>query len=470
VTVALSIALVSSACGTREPYSALSSAQRDAGSAPSGQGSGSVVSAGSAGGVTPASVAGGQAATGSSSSTGTAVAPARGGEIASSSPAASGPIQVATGAATGCTQSLSPIVLGSVGEQSGLFGSIIGGGALAVQAWAAWVNASGGIHCHPVKYYLADDGADPTRQQALVQQEVEQDHVVAFLQMDSALTGQASVAYLAAHDIPVIGSEGASNWFNENPDYFPATASGDAMIEAGFAGMVEVGKQKGFTKYGTINCIEVPLCSSLYNFDPGLANKFGVQIVYRGQGSLVQPDYTSDCQGAKQAGAQILFVALDPNSIERFGQSCSDVGYHPVVFTVGQLLSPALPTDPELAGVYAVSITYPWMLTANPVVAQQAQVIDKYAPGLAVNAQTMQGWVAAQLFDDAVANIPDQTTSQAILDGLWTIHDDDLGGTTYPLTFVKGQDAPKQYCGWLIEIVNGQFTSPGSSSKVCGTF
>jgi hypothetical protein len=64
----------------------------------------------------------------------------------------------------------------------------------------------------------------------------------------------------------------------------------------------------------------------------------------------------------------------------------------------------------------------------------------------------MQGWVATQLFDDAATNVPEPTTSQAILNGLWTIRNDDLGGTTYPLTFVKGQDARQQYCGWLIEI------------------
>ncbi len=62
------------------------------------------------------------------------------------------------------------------------------------------------------------------------------------------------------------------------------------------------------------------------------------------------------------------------------------------------------------------------------------------------------------------------TTSQAILNGLWTIRNNDLGGTTYPLTFVNGQDAPEQLCGWLVEIVDGQFTSPDDSSKVCGSF
>jgi branched-chain amino acid transport system substrate-binding protein len=148
------------------------------------------VSAGSAGGVTPTSVAGGQAATGSASPTGTATAPATGGAIASSgsSPAGSSPAAQGASVSAGCTQSLAPIVLGSVGQQSGIFGSIVAGGGQAVQAWAAWVNASGGIHCHPVKYYLADDGGDPSRQQALVQQMVEQDHVVAFLQMDAPLT------------------------------------------------------------------------------------------------------------------------------------------------------------------------------------------------------------------------------------------------------------------------------------------
>jgi branched-chain amino acid transport system substrate-binding protein len=448
----------------------LAAAQGNTGSASSSEVGGQVVAAGSASGVAAGGTAGGLSVTGDSLSSGTPLAPSAGGGATGSSSATSVPVSLPVGGVAGCAKSLSPIVLGSVGQQSGLFATFEGGGAQAVQAWAAWVNASGGIHCHPVKYYLADDGGDPSRQQALVQQEVEQDHVVAFLQMDAVLTGQASVPYLVAHQIPVIGNEGGSNWFNENPNYFPATASCDPDLEALFAGMVEVGKEKGFARYGTINCIEVPLCSSVYNLDPMFAQTFGVQVVYRGQGSLVQPDYTSQCQAAKQAGVQILMIALDENSIERLGQSCSDVGYHPVIFTETNGLGPGLLTDPDLEGVYAVSVTYPFMLTTNPVVAQMAQVIAKYAPGVLVSGQTMQGWVAAQLFEDAVANVPDPTTSQAILNGLWTIRSDDLGGTTYPLTFVKGQDAPKQYCGWIIEIVNGQYTSPGDSSKVCGTF
>jgi hypothetical protein len=113
----------------------------------------------------------------------------------------------------------------------------------------------------------------PSRQQALVDQEGEQDQDVAFLQTDAPLTGQASMAYLDTHDIPVIGSKGLSNWFNENPNYCLATSSGDATLDALFAGMVEVGKQKGFTRYGTINCIEATRCSTLYDLDPMFAGK-----------------------------------------------------------------------------------------------------------------------------------------------------------------------------------------------------
>jgi hypothetical protein len=57
----------------------------------------------------------------------------------------------------------------------------------AVAAWAAAVNATGGLNCHPVKYIIEDDGGDPSRNQALTQQLVEQDHVIALVHVDAPL-------------------------------------------------------------------------------------------------------------------------------------------------------------------------------------------------------------------------------------------------------------------------------------------
>jgi branched-chain amino acid transport system substrate-binding protein len=80
---------------------------------------------------------------------------------------------------------------------------------------------------------------------------------------------------------------------------------------------------------------------------------------------------------------------------------------------------------------------------------------------------SMTGWVSTQLFQLAAKNIGDPPTSQAILNGLWSIKNDDLGGITQPLTFTKGQPAAQMVCYWLLELKSGHFVSPNNGQRTC---
>src|SRR3989442_467713 len=73
----------------------------------------------------------------------------------------------------------------------------------------------------------------PARDRALVQEFVEQRKVIGFVGNPEALTGQGSVDYLTKAGIPVVGSEGAGQWFYESPTYFPQGSTGNALLQAG---------------------------------------------------------------------------------------------------------------------------------------------------------------------------------------------------------------------------------------------
>src|SRR6201999_2070678 len=60
-----------------------------------------------------------------------------------------------------CLGQLDPVAIGQVGTFSGFLGPIIGPARTALAAWAMDVNAHGGLACHPVVVYSADDGGDP---------------------------------------------------------------------------------------------------------------------------------------------------------------------------------------------------------------------------------------------------------------------------------------------------------------------
>jgi branched-chain amino acid transport system substrate-binding protein len=380
------------------------------------------------------------------------------------------PAATAAQAPVVCTGAQPQIVIGSVGQQSGLIGSIVGTGALAVQAWAASVNANGGLNCHPIKYILADDGADPSRHQALVQQLVEQDHAIAFVQMDAVLTGSSSVQYLSDRHIPVIGAEGGSDWFYTSPYYFPQSAQGIPTLESVVAAGAEVGRQYGAHKMGVLACIEGAICSKGYDTAPQNAVKYGMTLAYRAQASLTQPDFTAICQAAKSSGVEVFDIYMDGNSLQRLLQSCTSVGFKPHFLAQSLGLTRTVPDDPLADGVYGSIVAYPWMLTSNPAVAAFSNVLLRFAPGLKPDSGAMQGWVSAQIFQYAATRTTGPVTSASILEGLWTVKQNTFGGLTQALTYTEGKTAPHEFCWWLIQIQHKAYTSPDGGRRTCGTF
>ncbi|HVW31321.1 MAG TPA: ABC transporter substrate-binding protein [Acidimicrobiia bacterium] len=360
------------------------------------------------------------------------------------------------------------MAIGSVGEQTGVLGAIFSAGPKAVQAWVNGVNAKGGLGCHPLKYIIADDGGDPSRNQALVQRLVEQDGVIAFVHMNAPFAGQASVKYLNDKRVPVIGSETGSPWFYTSPMHFPQASSDFMLYRLVVATAGYLGQQNGgLTKLALIACVEAPACSGANGVVDKYAQEFGLQVVYKASGTLTAPDYTANCQQAKSAGAQIWWIALDGNSVRRLAKSCANVGYHPV-FVVAQPNSTLdMTQDAALDGLGVGLPVIPWNLANHPAVAEYQAVLKQYAPGLKFDGQTTLGWVSAKLFEKAASSQPSTITSQSVLDGLWGLKGEDLGGMTYPLRFLKDEPAPQVMCYWMTQIQKGQFVPLNNAQREC---
>ena len=71
------------------------------------------------------------------------------------------------------------------------------------------------------------------------------------------------------------------------------------------------------------------------------------------------------------------------------------------------------------------------------------------------------------MLEKAGAALPEPPTSQAILQGLWSLKNDDLGGITQPLTFVQGKTADKVACWFNIATKSGSWTSPDGFKRHC---
>lgn len=382
--------------------------------------------------------------------------------------ATTGPDRRSEPAASACPDPCDPLVIGAVGTWSGLVGQNVVGGLDALRAWVAMVNETGALGGRQVRLEVADDGADPARHRALVQEMVEQRGVVAFVYNAAVFSGQASVGYLEARRVPVVGGAGTDPWYATSPMFFSQVIAGDVAIEATVASYARSAKQQGISKLGLITCSDgVQVCQDTQRLVPRFAEEYGLDLVYQGQASLASPDFTSNCIAARNAGAQLLYLALDANSYSRIGRSCSSVGYRPTYGIPQPVMLESLAKDPNLQGSPGVSYTAPFFYDANPAVADFRRVMGQYSPSTALTGSTTLGWTAAKLLEAAAGDLPGTPSSSDLLDALWSLDGTDLGGFTPPLRFNRDAPTVPPVCYWQVVVADQRYASPDNGTRHC---
>jgi branched-chain amino acid transport system substrate-binding protein len=350
-----------------------------------------------------------------------------------------------------CTGQKKPITIASVGNFSGVLGAIITQATQVIAGWAASVNAKGGINCHPIRYIVHDDGGDPARNQALVRQSVEQEGAIAFVYLGSPIAGAASVDYIQRNRIPVIGEEGGNPWSCVNSMYFPIMTACSDAIDGSYRVLKDV--VGAGSRVGAMACIEVPFCSGWNDRAAEAARLAGLQLVSTQGVSLAQPDYTSACITARDRQSQMLVLGIDSNSMIRIQRSCRSVGLDVPNIGPGSAYATDAASKADLDGAWAASGVR-FGTPDHPAYAEMLRTVRQYAPSirsLAPNGAI--GWVAAKVFELAAQGVSDDPTSDEILEGLWKIQNNDIGGLTKPLTFRRDQPVQAEpKCVFAIEI------------------
>jgi branched-chain amino acid transport system substrate-binding protein len=319
----------------------------------------------------------------------------------------------------------------------------------ALRVWVRLINDRGGLNGHQVRLFVYDDGGDPARQKAQVQEAVDQKKVIAFVQATIGVSGPISMDYITAKRVPVIGVDGGARWFYDYPMIFPQATSGTFLTQASVWGIAQQTVPAGKTKFGTVVCAEVEDCDTFGRVARATAPQAGLRVVYQAKSSVAQPDFTAECISARNADAQVLYVVMDTNSLGRLSSACARQGYRPTFASVSVIVADRLKSDPNLDGLTAVSPVFPWFQKGTPATDEFQEAIKTYGSSVAVGAAATVGWVSAKLFEKAGAAMPEPPTSDAVLRGLWGLRDEALGGLTQPLTFHENQNAPKRLMCWF---------------------
>src|ERR1019366_7482224 len=103
----------------------------------------------------------------------------------------------------GASGSGSPIVIGLVCSCTGPLASAGADVPRVYKAWAASVNASGGINGHKVDVITKDDASNPNTSVTIVHSFIQSDHAIAIL--DDSNNDAAWASYAEQQGVPVVG-------------------------------------------------------------------------------------------------------------------------------------------------------------------------------------------------------------------------------------------------------------------------
>ena len=359
----------------------------------------------------------------------------------------------------------SEILLGSFGAESGILGAVSGPAPPALRAWSAYINAKGGINGHPVRVILGDDNADPARTLAIVRQMVEQDHVIAFMN-DYSFTLAAATKYLEDKQIPDVGSIGGDVAGDHSSMVFHPLVGPDKGQAWGF--LLTVASQTDKKKLGILYCREATTCSVQMNSFKKLLPWNGLEEVYEAQVSLAQPDYTAEMLQAQRSGAEVILSLVDSASVARFAQSAHRQGYNPIfagTYNLNQDL--IFPGAKELEGLLLTSRTPPW--DSSPKMQVYRDAMDRYQPKAYRGDLGGGVFVVGKLLEEKIGPfIGEPPTTAQILQGLYSLHNETLGGLLPGVGFIHGEHFTTNQCVVPVKLTGGKFVAHDSAeSFVC---
>jgi ABC-type branched-subunit amino acid transport system substrate-binding protein len=342
-----------------------------------------------------------------------------------------------------CAAQGPPVTIGQVGTFSGLVGANFAGATKTAYVWVNFMNAHGGLGCHPIRFVQIDDQSNPALSQAGVERLVEKEGAVAIFAAFVPLDISGFQAGLNKEKIAAIGGDQAAPEWLSNPYMYPVGGTSRAAI----AGSVKQASEIGKKKIAVLYCVEASPCGSNFNntiIKDGFAKKFGMDVVYSGAVSITQPDYTAQCENAKNAGADTIAWGLDRAGLQRAAKSCAKLNYFPTLPLIA-LQGSFDPTDPNIrkSGAFLSSPTFPYLLDSTPALQQFHAAMKQYAPGGAIDTSASLVWSAGMMLNRVVDSMGTaaQTkplTKEAILAATGNISNETLGGlipaTSYKAT------------------------------------
>jgi branched-chain amino acid transport system substrate-binding protein len=357
----------------------------------------------------------------------------------------------------------SPIVIGNVSTLSGpSTGGPVGSILPTLKAWVAYENANGGIKGHPIKLVSMDDGGNSAKGVADVQNLVQNDHIVALVGESDINVELAWEKYADSAKIPVIGGFANGLEWDHDPDFFPSSTTGQAYTVS----TTETAVKEGGKVFGFPYCVEEVTCKQVVPIIQGSAEADGMKWGGAVAVSQSAPSYTAPCLQLKNAGVNVIMNA--DSAPLRFADACGQQNFTPIQILVGAEANvPGLLQDPVFNGrTFIPEASFPWFVH-NDQTATFFTAMQKYAPGVAPDANATVEWVAGLMFAAAANAVSGTVTPASLVAALHNMKDETLGGLAPGALNMSNPSFHPVNCFFIVAVKDGKFIAPNGLNTTC---
>jgi branched-chain amino acid transport system substrate-binding protein len=335
-----------------------------------------------------------------------------------------------------------------------------------VSSYLSDLNEQGGVNGYKFKLIAYDDGADATRNAALMKQLIERDNVLTILQC-SDLVAPAGKDVVDRHKVPVIAAFGASDVLFEDANWFPTSGFQQALYP--FHALQYSKNKFNATKVGLVY-INVPQGQGGARYTRKYAPRLGMEIVYESAFSPAEPDFTAYVVKLKQAGAQVVIFPGAADAVIRFLKAAEQQGFE------GKLVAPLTAYDPIIGPavgkyvdghLFTVINHAPLELSEPAAVARYQNTVKRYFPNLTMNTYTIDGWSLAEMFQEGLKRLGDKEPTRESLHAALATLKDWQGSFTPPLTMGTGPHTFPTGCASVLAAKPQGTFVPESPRFVC---
>jgi ABC-type branched-subunit amino acid transport system substrate-binding protein len=346
----------------------------------------------------------------------------------------------------------------TVANVSTHFGGLFTGAAVGTQAYADYVNSTGGVNGRKIIVNAGDDGYNNgANNKALTQAALTSAFsLVGSFSLNDAYGGQVLAANPGMPDVSVT----LDPTTNSLPNVFSPVPLGGGWE----TGPLLYFQQKfpGETKAVGSLVANEPTAIDAWNGEKAVMESLGYNIIYDEQFPISQTDFTQNVIAMKNAGVKMLFIEQMPeNYASAVIKALDQQDFHPqVIFGASTYSSSLIAASGGAAatdGAYLeqnASLYLGEDSSTIPSVATFLKWVQVAQPGFKPDLFTLYGWVSAELFTQALQNAGTNPTRGSLLTALskiTTFNGQNIITTTNPAAKTISN------CYLIAAIANGQF-------------